>query len=50
MACGHNLIAIASVGAALAAKAWLEQDSSREGTVKMFGTPVNHFRFNLTDE
>ena len=39
-ACGHNLIAICSLGAALATKAWLEEDSNHVGTVKLFGTPV----------
>ena len=39
-ACGHNLIAVGSLGAALATKAWLEEDPSRKGTVKLFGTPV----------
>jgi hypothetical protein len=39
-ACGHNLIAISSIGAALATKAWLEEDSNRKGTIKLFGTPV----------
>jgi len=40
-ACGHNLIAIASIGAALAVKAWLKEHDLRTGIVKLFGTPVN---------
>jgi metal-dependent amidase/aminoacylase/carboxypeptidase family protein len=39
-ACGHNLIAVSSLAAALATKAWLEEDPTRVGTVKLFGTPV----------
>lgn len=37
------MIAIAALGAALATKAWLEEDTSRVGTVKLFGTPVYLF-------
>jgi len=39
--CGHNLISSCSLGAALATKAWLEEDARRAGTVKLFGTPVH---------
>jgi hypothetical protein len=42
-ACGHNLIAISTLGAALATKEWLEEDHTRAGTVKLFGTPVLPF-------
>ncbi|CAG8519463.1 25963_t:CDS:2 [Gigaspora rosea] len=38
-ACGHNLIAISGVGAALGLKAVLEKFEI-EGTVKLFGTPA----------
>ena len=47
-ACGHNLIAIAAIGAALASKAWLEEDSARVGTVKLFGMPVSSPKNSLT--
>ncbi|CAG8526803.1 6291_t:CDS:2 [Racocetra fulgida] len=38
-ACGHNLIAISGVGAAIGLKAVLEKFNI-EGTVKLFGTPA----------
>ncbi|RIB30327.1 hypothetical protein C2G38_2010832 [Gigaspora rosea] len=38
-ACGHNLIAISGVGAAIGLKAVLEKFNIR-GTVKLFGTPA----------
>ncbi|CAF0864381.1 unnamed protein product [Didymodactylos carnosus] len=38
-ACGHNLIAIAGIGAALAVKQYL-QEQQTNGTVKLFGTPA----------
>ncbi|CAF1359437.1 unnamed protein product, partial [Didymodactylos carnosus] len=38
-ACGHNLIAIASLGAALAVKEFLNE-TKLNGTVKLFGTPA----------
>ncbi|CAF1080829.1 unnamed protein product [Didymodactylos carnosus] len=38
-ACGHNLIAIAGLGAALAVKAYLNETKCN-GTVKLFGTPA----------
>ena len=47
-ACGHNLIAIATVGAALASKEWLKEDSTRVGTVKLFGMPVSWRKPHLT--
>ena len=37
--CGHNLIGTGSMGAALAARAFLEQ-GKLPGTVKLFGTPA----------
>ncbi len=36
--CGHNLLGVGMVGAALAVKAYLE--SGREGTIKFFGCPA----------
>lgn len=39
-ACGHNLIAESSVGAALAIKAVLEADANLQGKVVVFGTPA----------
>ncbi|CAG8616890.1 24241_t:CDS:2 [Racocetra persica] len=38
-ACGHNLIAISGVGAAIGLKAVLEK-SNIEGTVRLYGTPA----------
>ena len=38
-ACGHNLFAAGSVGAAIAVKHWLEQ-TGNPGTVRLYGTPA----------
>lgn len=38
-ACGHNLFAAGSIGAAIAVKHWLEE-SGRSGTLKLLGTPA----------
>ena len=38
-ACGHNLFAAGSVGAAIATKHWLEE-SGAPGTVRLYGTPA----------
>ncbi|XOV89209.1 MAG: amidohydrolase [Pseudomonadota bacterium] len=38
-ACGHNLFGAGSVGAAVAIKAWL-QDNNRIGTIRVYGTPA----------
>jgi len=38
-ACGHNLFAAGSIGAAIAVKHWLEE-SGASGTVKLLGTPA----------
>ncbi|RIB25140.1 hypothetical protein C2G38_2013116 [Gigaspora rosea] len=47
-ACGHNLIAISGVGAALGLKAVLEKFEI-EGTVKLFGTPAEENLFCKID-
>ncbi|CAN7937998.1 unnamed protein product, partial [Ixodes hexagonus] len=39
-ACGHNLIAMSSVGAGIAVKAVLDSDSSLQGKVVIMGTPA----------
>ncbi|KAG0421047.1 hypothetical protein HPB47_003054 [Ixodes persulcatus] len=39
-ACGHNLIAMSSVGAGIAVKAALEADASLRGKVVIMGTPA----------
>lgn len=38
-ACGHNLFAAGSVGAAIAAKHWLEE-TGNAGTIRLYGTPA----------
>lgn len=38
-ACGHNLFGVGSTAAAIAVKEWLEE-SGREGTIQLFGTPA----------
>ena len=38
-ACGHNLFAAGSVGAAIAAKYWLEETGAA-GTIRLYGTPA----------
>jgi len=38
-ACGHNLFAAGSIGAAIAVKHWLEE-TGKSGTVKLLGTPA----------
>ncbi|MBT5219200.1 MAG: amidohydrolase [Woeseia sp.] len=38
-ACGHNLFAAGSIGAAIAVKHWLEESGS-SGTLKLLGTPA----------
>lgn len=38
-ACGHNLFAAGSVGAAIAAKYWLEE-AGVAGTIRLYGTPA----------
>jgi len=38
-ACGHNLFAAGSVGAAIAVKNWLK-NGQRSGTVRLYGTPA----------
>jgi len=40
MAVDTTLFAICSLGAALATKAWLQEDISRAGVVKVFSTPI----------
>jgi aminobenzoyl-glutamate utilization protein B len=38
-ACGHNLFAAGSIGAALAVKQWLKNSGTR-GTIRVYGTPA----------
>jgi aminobenzoyl-glutamate utilization protein B len=38
-ACGHNLFAAGSVGAAIAVRHWLEE-SGQPGTIRLYGTPA----------
>lgn len=38
-ACGHNLFAAGSVGAAIAVRHWLERNSAG-GTIRLYGTPA----------
>jgi len=38
-ACGHHLFGAGSVAAAIAVKAWL-QETGREGTIRLYGTPA----------
>jgi aminobenzoyl-glutamate utilization protein B len=38
-ACGHNLLGVASIAAALAVKDWLDE-SGGSGTVRVYGTPA----------
>ncbi len=38
-ACGHNLFAAGSIGAAIAIKEWLDADQG-QGTIRVYGTPA----------